>query len=299
MSVPPYASLAYARVFEDSAQPLYVEDWKTHLLVRDIPEARGRDAIGCYPIAVFGQDADLAKGVEWLKQQGLVAVGLVPDPFTAPPASELAQVFPLCVQFKTHCIVDYAKEVRYSKHHRYEVKRAHERVRVEQVNLADHVDAWTALYGDLIDRHQIDGLARLSKDAFQRLLLVDGLTTVAAFVEQRVVSMHLWLTDPVRRAAYSLLAASDREGYALGAAYAVYDASIRLFSDLEVLSLGAGAGLSSSEDDGLTRFKSGFANAEVQAYFCGVVLDSQRYAALTGNASATAVPFPTYRFTQA
>jgi len=293
----PYASAAYARVFEGVAEPLWVEAWGAHVLTREIAGG-GHDALGVYPLAPFGLGADLKAGLAWLQGQGLVSVGLVPDPATAPPLAELQDSFGLCAPFKTHLLVDYGREVRFSRHHRAEVKKALRQVTVEVVPLAGRLDAWCALYDTLIDRHEIGGLSAFSRGAFERMAQVEDLTAVAAFAEGEIVSMHLWLTDPVAKTGYSLLAASSSEGYRRSAAYAVYDHSIRLFSDLTCLNLGGGAGLQ-AEDDGLSFFKRGFANDEIQAWFCGAILDEARYAALSGGATTPATPFPAYRFASA
>ncbi|HEX4709590.1 hypothetical protein [Phenylobacterium sp.] len=291
----PYASAAYARVFEHLARPLLVPAWGAHVLTHELPGGGGHDALGIYPLAPFRPGVDLKAGLDWLKAQGLVSIGLVPDPATAPPLPDLQGAFGLCVPFKTHLMVDYRREVRFTKHHRSEVKKALGRVSVEVVSLADHLEAWCGLYGNLIDRHEIQGLSAFSRTAFERLAQLEGLTTVAAFADGVIVSMHLWVTDPVNKVGYSLLAATSPEGYRRSAAYAVHDASIRLLSDLNALNLGGGAGLQ-AEQDGLTYFKRGFANDEVQSYFCGAILDEARYAALSGGTTAHATPFPAYRF---
>jgi hypothetical protein len=291
----PWASAAYASVFQDVAEPLWVPAWGAHVLTREIPGGGGRDAIGVYPLAVFGPEADLRPGLAYLREQGLVSVGLTPDPATAPPVAELSAAFGLCVPFKTHFVVDYGREVRFSKHHRYEVKKALRQVSVAVVALGDHLEAWCGLYAELAERHEIGGLSAFSPAAFERLAKVEGLTVLGAFADGVLVSMHLWITDPASGHGYSLLAASSAEGYRRSAAYAVYDASIRLFADLKTLNLGGGAGLAAVED-GLTRFKKGFANAEAQAHFCGAVLDEARYAELSGGVTMPATPFPAYRF---
>jgi len=290
----PYASAAYAGVFREVGTPLWVEAWGTHVLVREIAGG-GRDALGIYPLTVFAPGADLAAGLDALRDEGLVSVGLVPDPATVPPPAELAAAFDLCTPFKTHLLVDQGREVRFSKHHRYEVKKALGQVTVEVVALADHLDAWTGLYAELSARHGIGGLTAFSREAFARMAAVEGLTTVAAFADGDAVSMHLWIADAASGHGYSLLAASSPEGYRRSAAYAVYDASIRHLAPLKTLNLGGGAGVAAG-DDGLTRFKAGFANAEVQAHFCGAILDPVRYAELSGGATRAATPFPAYRF---
>lgn len=291
----PYASPAYAAVFEDVAEPLWVEAWGAYVLTRELPGGGGRDALGAYPLAPFAPGADLKAGLAWLKAQELVTIGLVPDPATAPPLGALQDAFGLCVPFKTHLLVDYGREIKFSKHHRAEVKKALRSVTVEVVPLAQYLDVWSGLYDTLIDRHEIGGLSAFSRAAFEQLARVEGLTAVAAFAEGEVVSMHLWVCDPASRTGYSLLAASSSEGYRRSAAYAIYDASIRLFPALKTLNLGGGAGLG-SDNDGLSFFKRGFANAEVQACFCGAILDEACYAALSGGKTDYATPFPAYRF---
>lgn len=292
----PYASAKYARVFEDIAQPLWVEAWGAYVLTREIPGGGGRDALGIYPLAPFAPGANLKDGLDWLKDQGLVSIGLVPDPATAPPLAELQEAFALCVPFKTHFLVDRRRPVEFSKHHRGKVKRAREKVTVQVTPLAGHLDAWCGLYANLIDRHEIGGLSAFSRSAFERLAEVEGLLAVAAFVEEELVSMHLWLTDPTTQVGYSLLAATSPEGYRRSAAYVVNDVSLQLLSDLASVNLGGGAGLAADAEDGLTYFKRGFSNAEVRAYFCGAILDEARYAALGGRTTEAATPFPAYRF---
>jgi len=294
MSGHPYASAAYAEVFRELATPLWVPAWGSHVLVREFRPGV-KDALGGYPLAVFGKDADLKTGLEWLKAQGLVSIGLVPDPATAPPASELSAAFAVCSPFKAHALIDYGREVRYSKHHRAEVKRALRWVTVREVNFADHLQVWLKLFGELGARRDVGGMSALSERAFEQLSTVEGLRAVAAFAGEEIVSMHLWILDAPSATGSSLFAASSKEGYAHSAAYAVYDASIRLFSDLKILNLGGGAGVSISKEDGLSRFKSGFANAEVMSVFCGAVLDDRRYRELAKGAPL-ALPFPAYRF---
>jgi len=291
----PYASAAYAEVFRDMAQPLWVPAWGTHVLTRDLPGGGAIDAIGIYPLTVLGPGADLAAGLDWMKEQGLVSVCIVPDPATAPHLSEMQKAFGLCAPFKAHLVVDYTRKVRPSKHHRYEVKRAKRAVSVEVVSLADHLGTWCDLYENLVERHAIKGMGAFSRAAFERLLKVEGLTTVAAAIDGVIVSMHLWVADPASRSCYSLLAASSAEGYRHSASYAIYDASIGLFSDMNMLNLGGGAGIG-SHDGGLIGFKKGFANGQVQAYLCGAILDMDRYAAASGGSVDHALPFPAYRF---
>src|SRR5205823_2034386 len=110
-----------------------------------------------------------------------------------------------------------------------------------------------------------------------------------------LVSAHIWVSDGQR--VHSHLAASSTEGYAAGAAYAVYDASIRHFSRSELLNFGGGAGNRDDPNDGLASFKRHFSNATAPAYICGEILDEARYGKLVERSGAAADEafFPAYR----
>jgi hypothetical protein len=101
--------------------------------------------------------------------------------------------------------------------------------------------------------------------------------------------------------AYSHLAASTEAGYAAGAQYGLYYSAIRAFRDgispgVRWVQLGAGAGLSANADDGLTQFKKGWANDSRPAYFCGRILDPDRYAQFSRDAGVEKSSyFPAYR----
>jgi hypothetical protein len=109
--------------------------------------------------------------------------------------------------------------------------------------------------------------------------------------------MLLWYIQ--EEVAYYHLGAYDRAGYQLRASFALFWCAIEYFSsmgNLRWLNLGAGSGVSDSGDDGLSRFKRGWATATRTAYFCGRIFDKERYAEVT-NASPRSFHgyFPEYR----
>ena len=111
------------------------------------------------------------------------------------------------------------------------------------------------------------------------------------FCRGELVAAHLWLVRG--DVAYSHLAASSREGYRLGAAYALYAKAIEHFrSELRFLNLGAGAGGDSAS--GLERFKRGWATGTRPVYLCGKVFDKDAYERLS-RAKRSAAFFPAYR----
>jgi len=283
-----YASRAYA-VGLAGAQAFEVPEWGACAVRRPIDRTLA-DAAGVYPLAVFARGADIGAGLERLRAAGLVSVVLVPDPLLH-PAGLAARDFEVCRPFKTHQLVDPAVGAfDPSKHHRDRIRRGLRRCRVERVRLADRLPEWLALYQELIERRAVSGVAAFGEAYFRMLAEQDEIVAFAASVDDAVAAMTLWFA--AEGVVYNHLTASNAAGYANGANFALYGAAIEHFQGAGVINLGGGAGHSDAED-GLTAFKRGFANAEVQAHVCGAVLDPARYAALGGPAGAGF--FPAYR----
>jgi hypothetical protein len=109
-----------------------------------------------------------------------------------------------------------------------------------------------------------------------------------------LLGAHLWYQQ--ENVVYSHLAASTEQGYELNCSYAIYSAMIEYFrSKVQWVDLGAGAG-TTARQDGLSRFKAGWSNSTRPAYFCGRILNPERYDALTRELSPNATNyFPAYR----
>lgn len=292
----PYATLEYAASLAHVGRPIVVPSWGTHVIAREIGDSGGReDVVGCYPITVLAPDADVAAGLADLRTQGFVTVGLVVDDVHRPPVADLEAAFDFVRPFKTHHVFrrehgPFAPD----KHHRYEIKRARARVEAVRIDLAQHLDAWGALYATLAGRHALAGTHDFSRDAFARLSRIEGVEAIGGFVDGRLVCCHLWVVHDT--VAHSHLMASDEVGYRTGAAYAVNEASIRLIERAAVFNFGGGAGVEEKADDGLARFKRGFANATALARFCGAVLDPSACDALVRRTNTVgATYFPAYR----
>ena len=286
----PYAEADYVAALAPDQTPVWAPGWGTWVLRRPIP-AGGFDAAGAYPRAALLPQGDLALGLAALKAEGLVSVVAVPDPLFSPGPEALSKAFTLARPFKTHLLVERAKGYAPNKHHRYEIKRAAGRCRVEIVRLADHLDAWTALYDGLIERHDITGVASFGPDYWALMAGHADYITFAAYVGDEIAAMAIWAEHA--GVAYNHLGASAALGYANGASYALYDAAIAHFGGAAVFDLGGAAGSADDPEDGLARFKRGFANAAVTAWLCGAVLDEARYAALS--AGEPVGFFPAYR----
>jgi hypothetical protein len=68
------------------------------------------------------------------------------------------------------------------------------------------------------------------------------------------------------------------------------------FGPVNRVDLGAGAGLGETGDDGLAWFKRGWASEALPVYFCGRILDRDRYDAIVAQKKATVNGyFPAYR----
>jgi hypothetical protein len=288
----PYASPAYARALSPGGDAIAVPDWGSFVLGRATPDGSARDAAGAYPLAAIAPEADLAAGRDALARSGLVSLVMVPDPLWGPPAGAFASGFELWRPFKTHQLVDAGRPYAPSRHHRDRVRRAARRCRIERVQLADWLGPWQALYDGLVERRAITGPAAFGPAYFAALAQEARLVTFAAFVGETLAAATLWFEH--RGVVYNHLTASGALGYANGAGFLLYDAAIRHFSGAGVINLGAGAGLDDDPEDGLAAFKRGFANATVQAWLAGAVLDPAAYARLSRGRAAGGF-FPAYR----
>lgn len=283
----PYASLAYAQAFKPNYEPIPFAGG--YVLKRVIPSTGYMDAMGIYPLMPLTSELDF----EPLRAQDIVSLVLVADPFFSPSQEVLRATFDHAYAYKTHYLYDYSKPREYSRHHRYEVKRAQKYCDVRLVALSDYLEEWCALYHHLTEKHNIRGLQNFSSNYFAALAAMNP-TMFGAFKDDRLVSAHLWFTH--EGYAYSHLAASSDEGYASGAAYAVYDASLDYFAEqkAKLVNFGGSAGVVQATD-GLARLKQGFSNASITSHVCGKILNKEIYEKLSAGKSGDF--FPLYRAT--
>jgi hypothetical protein len=289
----PYARADYAAALGHIGRPVAVPEWDAWVLARPTPCGTREDAVGVYPVTVISDEADLAAGLARLKAAGLVSVVLVAEDRLGPPSAALEPAFDMARPFKSHQILDRdLGPLVYGKHHRYEIKRALGRVVASEIALGDHLPAWEALYGELAARHGLGGAHVFPPEHHALLAALPGVRTFAAFIDDRMVSAHVFVTH--KGHAMSHLAASAAEGYAAGAAYAVNDLAAQALTDCRVINFGGGAGMNDNPEDGLVRFKRGFANTVAPARLCGAVLDADAYRALSIDTVDSGF-FPAYR----
>jgi hypothetical protein len=293
----PYATDIYAGSLRRDGRTVGVPEWGCSVLVR--PIAGGlEDAAGTYPLTILAEDADIEGGLHRLRTLGLVSVVLVIDDFHRPELEHLERDFDFVRPFKVHFLNQPAHGPRvYDKHHRYEIRRAGRSVEVGVMDLSRHLNEWVELYAVLSDRHGLSGMHDLPREHHSTLASLPGVTAIGAWAGPELAACHVWVHDNGR--VHSHLAASSERGYSCGAAYAVYDASIRHFAGAELINFGGAAGNADIQDDGLARFKRGFANATARSYLCGKVLDPDRYHELVERSVAPrdTLYFPAYRAT--
>ena len=293
-----YAAEEYARSLAEFGEPLKLPRAGGWLLARELPGGAGRDAAGCYPLFSCADWNSLPLDLEDLPKD-LVAVSLVADPAADTSFDELRKSFPdVCYHYKDHHFADLSRPLRefVAGHHQRNVRQAIKALRVQLLeNPGDHLPAWNALYADLVNRHQIRGIAAFSAKAFAAQMEVPGLRAYAAVLREEIVGIVLWLVS--ERTAYYHLAAYAEAGYEQKASFALFWHCLEVFAaeGIRWAALGGGAGTFAASQ-GLSRFKQGWSTETRPAFFCGRILDHARYAELvaqSGNRDSTY--FPAYR----
>ena len=293
-----YTHRLYAESQSVLGRPRRLDRCGAWVLVRPVPGTPYRDAVGCYPMFAcqnwshLGAELDSVGG-NW------VSLTLVTDPFGAYDEPMLQKIFDRCVLFKIHHVVDLSGdwEALISGHHRRNARRGARQVQVQRcANPMDHLDQWHHLYTQLVHRHQIRGVGTFGREAFACQLQTPGVELYRAWVGDQTVGMTLWYVQADR--AYYHLAAYTHEGYGLRASYALFDHVLHDLADrgIQQVELGAGAGRTGDDSDGLNRFKRGWATDRRPVYLCGRVFQPDVYQALSAAAGTQSADyFPAYR----
>jgi Acetyltransferase (GNAT) domain len=294
-----YLHPIYAETLSDFGRSQLLQHSGGHLLVRKIPNTNIEDAMGCYPLFCCDDWKGLSEDLEALRDQ-IVSVALVTDPFGNSDVEDLRRSFPdKMFHFKDHFVVDFNVDcsTKISSNHRRNLDKAMREVAVEHCEPESSVlEDWVSLYDVLIQRHQIKGLTAFSRGAFEKLFKVPGLVAFRSVHQGETVGMTLWLTHG--NISYYHLGAYSERGYELGASFPIFQAAIEYFRSqgLRGLNLGAGAGIGMKQQDGLSRFKQGWANATRPVYFCGRIFDQDRYSQIMSEKGLSANEyFPAYR----
>ena len=273
-----YLNNLYAESLAEFGNPRQLPQCGGWILQRNIPGFNYYDAMGCYPLFTCRDWSKIHLDLVNLENE-LVSLGLVTDPFGLYDLTYLNQCFDVVLPFKDHFVIDlrHSSELIVSSHHRYYARKALRNIAVEVcLKPTQFLDEWVSLYATLIERHNLKGIKAFSKTAFAKQLSIPGIIMFRAIHEDITVGSQLWYVQG--NVGYNHLAVSSSEGYNLGASYATYMSAIQYFVDkLSCLDLGAGAGINSNEKDGLSKFKSGWSNVTRPTYFCGRILDKEKY----------------------
>lgn len=289
----PYATHAYADASSGRDEVFFSDALGAWLRIRKIPGSDRFDACGLYPFSCDLRQTTRSALADELSARGLVSLVFVTDPFV--DDLDWTGGLDIARNYKAHHVIDQAEgPVHFTKHHRQEVRRAQRRCEARPIKLRDHLGQWRQLYDYLVDRRQMGPTHLFSDRYFHSLCDDGGFVSFAAFVEDRMVSCHIWVRHGSH--AYSHLAASSEEGYRCGAAYAVYDCAIACFAECRLIDLGGAP--DSGNGTGLDAFKRGFSNDTRTNMICGVVADQRAYDDLCsehGHQVSGSAYFPLYR----
>jgi len=294
-----YAHPAYAESLAEFGVPRLLPRSGGWILERRIEGFPDRDAAGCYPLFSCRDWSRLRSDLDDLSGE-LVSIALVADPFGEYDAARLEDCFgEVVVPFKQHFVVDLSRapEEFVHAHHRRNARKALRELRVEEcANPAEFLDDWVALYGVLVERHGIAGVAAFSRESFAGQLAVPGVAALRAVRDGETLGMLLWYVQG--DAAYYHLGAYSDRGYDLGASFALFNYSIEYFAQHGPvwLCLGGAAGTETAGTSGLTRFKQGWSTGIRTTYFCGRIFDERKYCELVRAQDMPATKyFPAYR----
>jgi Acetyltransferase (GNAT) domain len=294
-----YLHPMYAQSLIEFGEPLELPASKGWILKRPILGTSHFDGMGSYPIFVCQDWPLLEKDLDQVGSQ-LVSLSLVTDPFGTYTHQDLQRYFKNVARpYKEHFVINLQRrpEEFVAAHHQRNTHKALKAVNVEVcIEPIKYLNEWVSLYHTLIGRHNIKGITKFSKDAFAKQLSTPGIVAFRAVVDDKAVGMLLWYVQG--NVGYYHLGAYSPEGYKLNASFALFWTLLGYFADagLKWLGLGAGAGIQGDEDDGLTRFKRGWATETRTVFFCGRIFDPQKYQEIIAarNIRNTSY-FPAYR----
>jgi signal transduction histidine kinase len=290
-----YSSSEYAYSLQEFGTPIFLPNSKGYLLKRPIPASFYEDCCAPYPLFKCQNWAGLKNDLEELNES-VVSVVAVMDPLSEFQPTELGFNIGV-VPFKQHFIVDLQTpwEQALPPNHKRNAKKASQSLHIEKVAYSPTVlEEWIKLYEHLIERHQIMGIARFSRLAFEMQLQLPDIDIYQAKFGTEVVGMALFLNDEEQ--VYYHLAAYNETGYSKSAAFGIFWHAFKDYQkEARVVCLGAGAGVNEKED-GLTRFKRGWSTGTRTAYLAKHIANPEVYEELTKQQKKQGRSyFPAYR----
>ena len=294
-----YQSKEYAKSFQEVGTPCQLSKSLGWLIIRKIPDCQFFDAMGCYPFMICSDWVHLESDLSEIKDE-IITLTVITDPAGNYTKKLLEHIFPeLCTPFKEHFVVELQTNWKQSisSNHKRNAQKAVKNIEIEYVdNPHAYIHTWCRLYGNLIKRHKITGITKFSPEAFDQQLRAPGIGAHRAIYNGQTVGMVLWYIHDQH--VYYHLGAYDELGYENKVSFAIFIKAFEQFADQgkKQIYLGAGAGLNPQADDGLTRFKRGWANNTRTVYLCGRILNKKKYDLLVKEFGPQQMNyFPAYR----
>ncbi len=293
-----YVHPDYARSLAEYGMPQELPRCGGWILKRTIPGTPYHDAMGCYPLFACRDWSALKADLDDLASD-LVSVCLVPDPFGQYTLGELRECFPdKFVTFKEHYVLDSQCDLQkvIKRKTRQCINAALRHLTVELCpNPMEHLDEWVKTYGYLVEKHQLSGIHRFSRDSFAVQMLVPGFLLFRAVQNGTTEAMLSWYV--CGEVAYAHLMGISPVGYELGAVYALFSSSIQYLRDkVRWLDFGGRASKQSTDEGGMILFKRKWASTTRPAYLCGRIFNHEAYDQIV---RAKDIPetdyFPAYR----
>lgn len=291
----PYASREYTCAVAGEGRIAYVEELDAWIILREVPGTEYVDAAGPYPFSPSACPNSKQRLNQSLRELDVVSMVVVTDALQS-ISTCFTDMFDEAHAYKTHQVIERGSgPIKLSRHHRREIRKAQQVCDTRVIALADYMGEWCALYKNLISRHRLRGTHCFSRSYFEALATMPEFVMIAAFVDNRLVSGHIWVAYD--EYVYSHLAASSDEGYKYGASYAIHGHAISSFEPYQIIDLG-GVADSGGSMSGLDYFKRGFANQTRTNWICGSIANQDAYECLCRKAGVSrgAVSyFPAYR----
>jgi hypothetical protein len=291
----------YAYSLREFGKPLELSQCGGWILERMINDTPYKDAMGCYPLFVCRNWSKLGKDLEQVGSR-LVSLALVTDPFAEVTSDYLKRYFDIVRPFKKHYVTNfsYPLDSFIDKTHcstYYYAQRSLKKMEVFICNEPiKYINEWTKLYENLVNRHKIRGIIAFSPKSFKTQLKLPGTIMAIGLYRGEIVGAGIIFIQG--RVSYFHLAAYSDTGYKIRASYGIFWKVLNYLQEqgIDFLDIGGSAGIEDDPKDGLARFKRGWSNETHLVYFCGRILDRQKYETLCQQLRiADSGYFPAYR----
>lgn len=301
-----YSDPTYIATFKTAGNLCHINNnFAGVMLERSIPNTKFTDLCSIYPfhsstatdLVAYKKDKKIYKE---LKDKGIISMVLVSNPLKDIVSSHLGfndlenvSGFDTICPFKTHFIIDLNKSLILPQNHRRNIRKASEEIEVKNViltpsNIEEYSDKFADVYSVLAERHNITGLPNFSRWQLANQLRVKGTILLEALKEGKTCGFLLFYLE--ENNAYYHLGCYTEEGYKVCASYALMDSAIKFFKQIGINTILLGGSSGSGSEDGLYRFKQGWANSSKQNYLLFKIINPEIYKELSKEKSGNYLP---------